>query len=270
MRNPLKGSIVSIVGLVGLLAFSTGAMAQSSSILNKLAKEGTGGPAPKRDLTGFWGGNVNQNINKLPPMTPWGLEVFHTHKSSAKYPVAESNDPLKTCDPLGFPMALVFESRGIAFTTMPDRVIQLFQYDKTWREIFTDGRPLPNNVGATTPGAPDPRYWGYSVGHWDGDYTFVVDTTGTTENTWLDRAGDPHSVGMFVEERWTRLDHNDLEVIIKVNDPKAYTAPFVLTTAHFRWIPKQDFEEQICVGSEELDYLKLIANPAINNKKGDK
>jgi hypothetical protein len=268
MRNLLKGSMVGIVGLAGLLALSTLATAQSSSILKKLAKEGTGGPAPKRDLTGFWGGDVGQKIDKLPPMTPWGVQVLHTHKNGADYPVAESNDPDKTCDPLGFPRALVFMTRGIAFAKTPDRVIQLFQYDKTWREIFTDGRPLPKNVGGDAPGAPDPRYWGYSVGHWEGDYTFVVDTTGSTEKSWLDNAGDPHSVGMVAEERWTRLDHNDLEVTIKINDPKAYTAPFVLTTAHFKWIPKQDFEEQICVGSEELNYLKIIANPAIDYKSG--
>jgi hypothetical protein len=204
---------------------------------------------------------VGQKINPLPPMTSWAEQVFRTHKNNSQYAVAESNDPDNTCDPLGFPRAMVFMTRGIAFATMPDRMLQMWQYDKTWREIFTDGRPLPANVGGTEKDAPDPRYWGYSVGHWQDDYTFIVETTGSDENTWLDNAGHPHSVSIHVTETYKRLDHNDLEVTIHIDDPKAYAKPFDITTAHFKWIPKQDFEEQICIGSQELDYLKLIADP---------
>ena len=183
MRNLCK---TSILGLAGILFFASYAAAQnkqteppgplregSVSILDKLASEGTGGAAPKRDLTGFWGSSVGQKINPMPPMTPWGEQIFRTHKNNSAYAVAESNDPDNTCDPLGFPRAMVFMTRGIGFATMPDRVIQMWQYDKTWREIFTDGRPLPLNVGGTEKDAPDPRYWGYSVGHWQDDYTFV-------------------------------------------------------------------------------------------------
>ena len=72
---------------------------------------------------------------------------------------------------------MVFMTRGIAFANMPDRMIQMWQYDKTWREVFTDGRPLPKNVGGAEKDAPDPHYWGYSVGHWQDDYTFIVETT---------------------------------------------------------------------------------------------
>jgi hypothetical protein len=272
MPNLVKTAIVS---LAGVLIFGSYTAAQnkpqteappplresSASILDKLASEGTGGAAPKRDLTGFWGSSVGQKINPLPPMTAWAEQVFRTHKNNSQYAVAESNDPDNTCDPLGFPRAMVFMTRGIAFATMPDRMIQMWQYDKTWRQIFTDGRPLPTNVGGSEKDAPDSRYWGYSVGHWQDDYTFVVETTGSDENTWLDNAGDPHSVGIHVTETYKRLDHNDLEVTIHIDDPKAYTKPFDITTAHFKWIPKQDFEEQICIGSQELDYLKLIADP---------
>jgi hypothetical protein len=56
-------------------------------------------------------------------------------------------------------------------------------------------------------------------------------------------------------------------VTVHIDDPKTYTRPFDITTAHFKWIPKQSFEEQICIGSQELDYLKLIANPGA--KKSD-
>lgn len=272
MRN-FSGAL--ILAAVAVLLFSSYAAAQnkqqteappplregSSSILDKLAAEGTGGAAPKRDLTGFWGSSVGQKINPIPPMTPWGEQLFRTHKNNSEYAVADSNDPDNTCDPLGFPRAMVFMTRGIAFAAMPDRMIQMWQYDKTWREIFTDGRPLPVNVGGAQKDAPDPHYWGYSVGHWKDDYTFIVETTGSDENTWLDNAGHPHSVGIHVTETYSRPDHNDLVVTIHIDDPKTYTQPFDITTAHFKWIPRQDFEEQICIGSQELDYLKLIADP---------
>jgi hypothetical protein len=278
MPNLVKTAIVS---LAGVLIFGSYAAAQnthteapgplregSASILDKLASEGTGGAAPKRDLTGFWGSSVGQKINPLPPMTSWAEQVFRTHKNNSQYAVAESNDPDNTCDPLGFPRAMVFMTRGIAFATMPDRMLQMWQYDKTWRQIFTDGRPLPTNVGGSEKDAPDPRYWGYSVGHWQDDYTFIVETTGSDENTWLDNAGHPHSVGIHVTETYKRLDHNDLEVTIHIDDPKAYTKAFDITTARFKWIPKQDFEEQICIGSQELDYLKLIADPGAKKDAG--
>ena len=127
-------------------------------------------------------------------------------------PVALSNDPLKTCDPMGFPRDVTFEDRGIQFVQTPTAMWQMFQYQRIWREIWTDGRALPKNVGGKAAGSLDPRYYGFSVGHWDGDYTFVVDTVGTDPSTWLDNAGHPHSGDLHVMERYTRLDHNDLEV----------------------------------------------------------
>src|SRR5260370_4769548 len=281
MRNNLRSSIIT---LSGILLFGSFAAAQSkqqtepppplregsASILDKLAAEGTGGAAPKRDWTVFGVARGEKKINAPPPMTQWGEQVFRTHKNNSEYAVADSNDPDNTCDPLGFPRAMVFMTRGIAFSTMPDRVIQMWQYDKTWREVFTDGRPLPTNVGGSEKDAPDPRYWGYSVGRWVDDYAFVVETTGSDENTWLDNAGHPHSVGIHVTETYKRLDHNDLEVTVRIDDPNAYTRPFDITTAHFKWIPKQDFEEQICIGSQELDYLKLIADPGARKEAGKK
>src|ERR1700741_1194736 len=87
------------------------------SLYDKLGDTGSGGPAPRRDLTGFWAGRVAAKINPVPAMTPWGLGQFDSHKNQGEYPVAESNDPSKSCDPLGFPRNVVFMVRGIAFAT---------------------------------------------------------------------------------------------------------------------------------------------------------
>src|SRR5438477_10547981 len=101
----------TIVGLAGVFLFASCAAAQnkqqaepppplregSASILDKLANEGTGGAAPKHDLTGFWGSSVGQKINQIPPMTPWGEQVFRTHKNNSEYAVADSKIGRASC-----------------------------------------------------------------------------------------------------------------------------------------------------------------------------
>jgi len=100
------------------------------------------------------------------------------------------------------------------------------------------------------------------VGHWDGDNKLVVDTNGVDDRTWIDRRGYPHSADMRVEERYTRVDHNTLEFTVTIDDPKFYTKPFIAATTRYKWIPNQEDEEQLCVPSEMMEYIKTIAVPA--------
>lgn len=222
-------------------------------------------PAPKHDIIGSWSGPIGANRGEpVPPMTAWGQERFAANggRSNGSVPVAESNDPLNHCDPLGFPRNDTFELRGLSIGKMPNRILILYQYERIWREIWTDGRALPKNAGSDDRNAPDPRYYGYSVGHWDGDTTLVVDTTGVDDATWVDGAGHPHSTDMHVEERFMRRDQDTLQVSVKVDDPKAYTKPWTVGTTVFKWIPEQDFEEQLCIPSQADLYLQTIARPA--------
>src|SRR5690348_9306447 len=114
MRNLSTALTLILIGVMGFASYGAAQSKQqtepppplregSASILDKLANEGAGGAAPKRDLTGFWGSSVGQKINPIPAMTPWGEQVFRTHKNNSDYAVADSNDPDNTCDPLGFP-----------------------------------------------------------------------------------------------------------------------------------------------------------------------
>jgi hypothetical protein len=135
--------------------------------------------------------------------------------------------------------------------------------------VWTDGRALPTNVGAPGKDSLDPRYNGYSVGHWEDDYTFVVDTTGVDEKTWVTAAGYPHSANMHVQERFKRISRNDLQVTMTVEDPKLYTKPFSLGTRNFRWIPNQQLDEWLCVPSEVQEYLKLMGDPAGSDPGAD-
>jgi hypothetical protein len=277
MRSPGSSAIMVFAAV---LAFSSVASAQmpqpqaagknSEWMYNGRNRVvGTGGPAPVHDLNGTWAGPRSGagvpdfKEGEIPSLTPLGQRLFSERKSLGKFSPAATNDPfVRTCDPLAFPRADVDEIRGISFTTMPDRIIVLYQFQQVWREIWMNGRALPKNVGATEKGSPDPRFFGYSVGHWESDHTLVVDTTGLDDRTWLDRDGHPHSVEARVQERFTRTDHNDLELAITVDDPAIYAKPFSMGTVYLKWIPNQIFDEKLCIPSETIEYLKAVGDPA--------
>lgn len=278
MRHPWGSTILT---LTGALAFSLLASAQippSQQPTGENSKwmyngrnriTGSGGPAPVHDLSGTWAGPrsgagvPDLRRGEKPSLTPSGQELFSGNKGLSEYSPAGTNDPfVRTCDPLGFPRAGIDEIRGVSFATMPDRIVVLYQFQQVWREIWMDGRQLPKNAGAAEKGAPDPRYFGYSVGHWEADNTLVVDTTGLDDRTWIDRDGHPHSVGAHVQERYVRPDHNNLEVTITLDDPKIYTKPFSMGTVYFKWIPNQVFDEKLCIPSETIEYLKSVGDPA--------
>jgi hypothetical protein len=284
MRNQYRGAIAGVAGALLLTALVT---AQNNQGPNKQADAphspwkyypsdrsvGDGGPAPKRDLTGTWAGpssgaNVPRSKigpeNPRPPqLTALGEQLFARNKPIGKYSPAGTNDPhTRYCDPFGFPQNMTNEIRGITFATMPDRTLILLQYMDVWREVWTDGRALPASVGGRGPNTLDPKYNGYSVGHWEDDYTFVVETTGLMPSTWSTKSGYPHSVDAHVTERFHRESKNDLSLPITMVDPKLYTQPFQLGDVHFRWIPNQMLDEFTCIPSEVQTYLKEMGDPA--------
>ena len=73
---------------------------------------------------------------------------------------------------------------------------------------------------------PNRRWWGYSVGKWVDDYTFVAESNGFDDRTWLDNAGRPHSDLLHVIEQYRRTDRDHLEITITIDDPKMYTKPW--------------------------------------------
>src|SRR5438093_5393004 len=272
MRNELIGVML---GFGGMLVLASGAAAQTPSPWKYYPMDraiGDGGPAPKRDLTGTWAGpgsgaNVPRGSNNenptAPPLTALGKQLYDRNKPIGKYSPGGTNDPhSRYCDPFGFPQNMTNEIRGMTITTMPNRTFILLQYMGLWREIWTDGRTLPTNVGGRGRDTLDPKYNGYSVGHWEDDYTFVVDTTGLAPETWATSSGYPHSVEAHVQERFHRDSRNDLTLTITMDDPKLYTKPFYIGDVHFRWIPNQQLDDFTCIPSEVQRYLKEMGDPA--------
>jgi len=270
-----KWLVRSMMGLAAVLAFSTVALAQApkpgskDSLYkgNRLKPDPTpGGPAPVHDVNGSWAGNLTPERLEIPPLTPFGQKMFSMNKPETEVGTGHSNDPLNTCDPLGIPRNLVFETRGLAFGTIPpDRIVVLHQYQRIWRYVWMDGKhELPTKFD-TKDGVPS-RWYGYSVGHWDSDHALVIDTVGTSDQSWLDKAGHPHSVDAHIQERYERVDHNHLMMTVTVDDSKIYTKPFVLSKNEYRWIPDQEAEEQMCVPSEMIQYMNLISKPSFGEK----
>ncbi len=267
MRNKLGGLVFL---LSATLAFSPVASAQSDR--QSAAPKSEGGAASAfnpHELSGVWTGLERNTTGKeISPLTPWGQQEFNAHQpfnGPRSVSVGISNDPMIKCDPLGFPRNIFHEMRAMELVQTPKKVVQLFQYQGIWRQIWTDGRELPKNAGATTTDAPDPMYYGYSVGKWDGD-TFVVDTVGIDDDTWLDVYGDPHSDQLKVEERYTRQDHDTMKLTVKVDDPKAYTKPFMAQPGEFYKLSTKDLPMQLCIPTAADAYLQSIAGPAAPTK----
>jgi hypothetical protein len=241
---------------------------QSGATQNQAASA----PAPKHDISGIWDPG-NDGIQPLgprsmpedgkpehqPPYTPLGLETLNSHKPSngiRSVLPGETNDPVVYCDPQGMPREDLYELRTTQIYQTPSNVILLYEFGKIWRIAWTDGRDLPKN--------PEPRWFGYSVGKWADDYTFVVQTTGTDERTWIDRTGRPHSGDLRIEERFHRVDRDTLELTVTVEDPKMYTKPWVpLDKLRFHLKPPNfDVREMICSPSEFAEYNKIVGKPA--------
>jgi hypothetical protein len=191
------------------------------------------------------------------PFTPAGLEALKLNKPSngvRSVLPTDTNDPVVTCDPQGLPREDLYELRTTQIIQTPQSVVLLYTFGKIWRVVWTDGRDLPKDA--------EPRWFGYSVGKWVDDYTFVVETTGTDERTWIDRAGRPHSADLRVEERFHRVDRDHLELTVMIDDPKMYTKPWVaLDKLRFDLLPPGfDIHEFICSPSEFQEYNKLLGN----------
>jgi hypothetical protein len=125
--------------------------------------------------------------------------------------------------------------------------------------IHTDGRPLPTDQ--------NPTWMGYSIGRWDGD-TFVVETTGFNDRTWLDFNGHPHTEALRVTERFHRTTFGHMNLEMTFDDPKAYVAPFTIKM-DVNYVPDDDLIEYACLENEK-DRGKLVGRVADEKRREKK
>ena len=190
---------------------------------------------PLQRTSQFW--NIGAGLNGDLPLRPWALEL------RAKRVADNSKDnPDAHCLPIGITQ-LHNHPQPRKIIQSPGLVLILYEANGGIRQIFTDGRPLPNND-------PQPWWYGYSVGRWEGD-TLVVETTGFRDGGWLDVNGAPLTDAAKLTERIRRLNYGSLEIDVTVDDPKAYTKPWAAVTIRQRLLPDDELIEFVCAENEK-------------------
>jgi hypothetical protein len=189
------------------------------------------------DLSGTWRSSSNRYLRDLargsgqPSFTPWGRMLYDARRAARG-----KGRPSERCLPRGVPSMMLARDEPWKVVQTPGAVIILFRESLHYRQIFTDGRPFPDEAA--------PTWLGYTVGRWEGD-TLVAETIGLTEATWLDEGGHPHSDALRVIERFRRRTARTMEVEITIDDSKAYTRPWKVTV-RFEQAPNADLGEQAC------------------------
>ena len=187
-------------------------------------------PAPPKlpdghaDLSGIWDVGAMTYFHDLargltgdaaPKLTPWALGLQKGRRDRNHV-----DDPYTYCMPLGVPR----ENHRTPFKILQTPSMTVFLHESyvgnTFRQIFTDGRPLPKLADT------EPAWLGYSVGRWEGD-AFVVESIGFRDKGWLSaNMAYPNSDAMKTTERFRRIDFGHLEETVTIDDPKAYEKPW--------------------------------------------
>jgi hypothetical protein len=176
------------------------------------------------------------------PYRPWAAEL-----RKARIAANGKDDPSSHCLPRG---ALRSHTTPLLrkIVQVPGLVVILQESNASYRQIFTDGRPLP--------AIEQPTFNGYSVGRWDGD-ALVVETVGFKDGMWLDRSGSPMTDAARMTERIRRVNYGRLEIEITIDDQKAYTAPWTVKLNH-----------SIVLDTELLDYICLENEKSVSHMVG--
>src|SRR5262245_6860873 len=245
-----RSTLTSLVAFAMTLAATAGTSAQWDSYPFKNVPRTKDGKVdlsarPPRaadghiDLSGFWmpTDRVKHLLNlaaDLPPgsvpLQPWADALY-----KERIETNGKDHPGVRCWPSGIPEKLNIPD-GLKVIQTPDVMIFLHESRTIYRQVFTDGRPLPKD--------PQPAWMGYSVGRWEGD-SFIVDTIGQNGKTWLDMRGLPGTDALKVTERYTRPTVGHIDIDVTIDDQKAYTKPW---SVKLSWSLQPDIEliESIC------------------------
>ena len=199
----------------------------------------------KPDFTGVWQGASNRRgsweeansglgvggTGKDPtaPANPASQQVITTpapYQPWAAAKVLESfnkrgiDDPAALCLPPGLPRLYLVGLFPIEIVQTPRTIVFMYEYMNVFRTV---------RIGASHPPDLVPTYLGDSVARWDGD-TLVVDVTGFNDKTWLTGTGTFHSEDLHLTERFTRVDKDQINYEVTMEDPKVLTGPWTIRT----------------------------------------
>jgi hypothetical protein len=192
-----------------------------------------GGSALGRDL--------GQDLPGGLPYQPWAAALVKSRTADDS-----RDDPHVRCLPDNPPRTWTLPHLTKAIHT-PTLLALLYEVNAMYRQIFVDGRPLPED--------PTPGWNGYSIARWEGD-TLVVQTTGFRDGLWLDMVGSPMSDAAKMTERMRRPDYGTLELEVTVDDPKVYTRPFTVSLKQTLALDMELIDE-FCLENEK-SYQRMV------------
>jgi hypothetical protein len=198
----------------------------------------------KPDLSGVWRIHKSYLLNAAPDLKaediqPWAAALYKQSGDNFRNDTDGIN-----CLPPG-PKSSISVGSPMKIVQTPNLVIFLYEYQTLFRQVFTDGRSLPED--------PNPAWMGYSTGHWEGD-TLVVTTTGYNDRTSLDLGGHPHSEALKMTERFHRRDAGHMDLQVTLDDPKAYNKPWTLPV-DLDLMPDGELIEFVCENQSDKPHL---------------
>jgi hypothetical protein len=257
----------SIFALAAVLCFPLAISAQAPSPTDaKSANEAIysgkhhEGAVPSHELSGVWMVSENLRFSPIhePPnsfLQPWALAKLNAEPMALRKDLpgghaggttALGRDEDILCSQISL-TDFIIKQKPIEIVQTPQRIFMFFEYAHTFREIWMDGRALPED--------PDPSYFGNSVGRWEGD-TLVVETVGFNDQTVIN--GMPHSDAVHLVERYTRMNLDTLELNLTATDSKAYTKPWTAGPIKLAWHPDWDLVEAFCIQEDNAAFKKSI------------
>jgi hypothetical protein len=208
--------------------------AAPADMLERLIPGATNG-AGEEPLSQYFINILSDFAPEAAPIQPAAAALFLQRAKSFS-----NESPLSHCLPEGMPL-IEMAPAPYKIVQTPGLTVMLYERDTTFRQVYTDGRKLPDD--------PQPTWLGYSVGKWDGD-SLVVDTTGFNDRGWLDARGHTHSEALHLTERFHRSDFGHMEVQLTIDDPKTYTRPFTIQLKQ-RLQADSDLLESFCAENEK-------------------
>jgi hypothetical protein len=190
-----------------------------------------GNDCAEKTALSAWAFHIDAGLQGGLPYQPWAAAIVKRRSDDNS-----KDDPHVQCLPSNPPRAYTLPHYQKIVQT-PRFVVMLHEFNASFRQIFTDGRPLPVD--------PQPSWTGYSTGRWDGD-TLVVQTNGLRDGLWLDMAGNPLTDAATLTERIRRPNFGTLQVDFTVDDPKAYTRPWTVRLEQII-VVDEDLIEEICL-----------------------
>jgi hypothetical protein len=179
--------------------------------------------------------DIGANMEGGLPLTPWAAALKKERMDNNM-----KDNPDAHCLPIGH-MQLWLHPQPHKTIQVPKEIVMIWEANYGVRHIFTDGRPSPNND-------PQPWWYGYTVGRWEGD-TLVATTTHIRDGMWLDVNGTPLSDQATIVERMRRPTYGSMEIDVTIEDPKAFTRP-ITVRVNQRIMLNEELIEFICNENE--------------------